>query len=245
MSTPKDIYGAALLDFYNNEYTEDITVLSPTIEDDILPLPYLFRTFAEMPTIEQQALLLCKGHTLDIGCGAGSHALWLTDNNQEVSIIDQSAGAITVSRKRIHTLSRKRMLKNNITDSIWNHTSQYDTLLLLMNGTGIFEQLSNVDNALQHLKAMLKPGGQILVDSSDLAFLFRDEEDGGIWQDASTDYYGEVTFSMQYKGETTPDFNWLYLDFELLKKYAQKNELCAELIVEGDHYDYLARLTIA
>lgn len=236
MNNTADIFGLALTDYHNDAYTEDIIVHSSIAEDDVIPIPYLFRSFVEMPPIEQKALSLCKGTTLDIGSGAGSHSLWLQEQGFEVTGIDISKGAVA--------LSRKRNLKNVVHTSILKHTGSYDTLLLLMNGTGIFERLDKIESYLQQLKSLLMPGGQILIDGSDIKYMFEDE-DGGYWVDTHRAYYGEVTYAMSYKGQRSDTFDWLYLDYETLKTFAQKNELACELILEGDHYDYLARLTVA
>lgn len=231
-----DIFGLATTDYYSSNYTEDIIVHSSIAEDDILPIPYLFRDYDHMPLLEQKALQLCNGRILDIGSGVGSHSLWLQEKGIDVTGIDISMGVIT--------LSRKRTLKNTICNSILQHQGTYDTLLLLMNGTGIFEEISKIDMYLQHLKSLLDVGGQILIDSSDIKYMFEDE-DGGYWIDMNSNYYGEVTMAMSYKGLRSKDFKWLYLDFETLSYYAKKNELIAELIIEGDHYEYLARLTVS
>lgn len=231
-----DIFGLALQDCYNNLYTEDIIVHSSIAEDDIIPIPYLFRTFDQMPPLEQKALELARGKTLDIGSCAGSHLQWLVQNNIQAEGLDSSEGAVTLSRKRTSATVHHR--------PILQHTRTYDTLLLLMNGTGIFEKIAQIDVYLQHLKSLLKPSGQILIDGSDITYMFEDE-DGGFWVDTHRDYYGEVTYSMSYKEFRGNSFDWLYLDFERLAWYAKKNDLLAELILEGDHYDYLARLTAA
>lgn len=236
MTSNKDIFGKALWDYHNGNYDQDITVHSSIAQDDILPIPYLFRKFEEMPAIEQKALSLVKGKTLDIGCCAGSHSLWLQEKGVEVTGLDLSEGAIT--------LSRKRGLNNTIHRHILHHSDRYDTLLLLMNGTGVFETVEMIDTYLQHLKSLITPDGQILLDGSDIKFMY-EEEDGSFWIDMNKDYYGEVQMAMSYNGITSDQFDWLYLDFDTLKTYAQKNELNCELILEGDHYDYLARLTSA
>lgn len=235
MAKEVDVFGIALQDYFDKKSTEHIIVHSSIAEDDEMPVPYLFRSFDEMPPLEQRALEICRGKILDIGCGAGSHSLWLQEQGFDVTGVDISKGAIS--------LSRKRSLKNAIHTNILNHKGSYDTLLLLMNGTGIFERVAKIDSYLQHLKSLLTSDGQILIDSSDIAYMFEDE-DGGFWMDTHRDYYGEVTYAMSYRGERGESFDWLYLDYERLAWYAQKNELNCELIFEGDHYDYLARLSL-
>ena len=234
MNSNTDIFCAALWDYHQDNYTTDIIVHSSIAEDDVMPIPYLFRNFEQMPAIEQVALKRAKGKTLDIGCCAGSHSLWLQDKGIAITGIDISEGAVT--------LSRKRGLQNVLHGHILDHKDRYDTLLLLMNGTGIFENTINIDTYLQHLKSLLAPEGQILMDGSDVHYMF-ENEDGSYWMDANKAYYGEVQMAMTYKNKKSEPFDWLYLDFDTLALYAKKNELNCELILKGNHYDYLARLT--
>ncbi|MAP54579.1 class I SAM-dependent methyltransferase [Altibacter sp.] len=231
----KDVLGTALLDYYHGNYSEDIITETNISEEDVLPLPYLFRSFSEMPLIEQTALKAAKGRVLDIGCGSGSHSLYLQQQNHKVTAIDVSEGAVTVSRLRgVHHVVHTSLLQFE--------GPTFDTLLLLMNGSGIFGTLFHVSQYLQHLKSLLAPGGQILIDSSDLQYMYDAGEDGGIWV-PGTHYYGELEFTMRYKGETSEWFDWLYLDEELFEEACISNGLHFEIVARGEHYDYLARLT--
>lgn len=230
-----DILGTALLDYQNNNYTEDIITESTISEADEMPLPYLFRSYKEMPALEQKALQLSKGSVLDIGCGAGSHALHLQNVKKlEVTAIDISKGATEVTKAR----GVKKVLNQNL----FEQKEQYDTLLLLMNGIGLCGKLERINIFLQHLKSLLKPNGQILLDSSDIIYMFPQEEDGSVLVNAA-EYYGEVEFTMSYKGKSSATFDWLYLDYNTLQNACHANGLKCELIVEGDHYDFLARIT--
>lgn len=232
-----DIIGKALLDYQNNNYTEDIITESTISEADEMPIPYLFRSFDEMPTIEQKALLTAKGKILDIGCGAGSHALYLQNKkNLDVTAIDISPGAVKTTKQR----GVKRALLQNL----FEVKEQYDTLLLLMNGIGICGKLERINLFLQHLKSLLKPNGQILLDSSDISYMFDKDEDGGFWVNPDK-YYGEVEFFMSYKGEQSTRFDWLYLDYNTLNNACIANNLHCELLQEGEHYDFLAKITLA
>ena len=80
------------------------------------------------------------------------------------------------------------------------------------------------------------------MDSSDLRYLF-EEEDGSFSINLADNYYGEVDFRMQYKDVRGESFDWLYIDFQTLSLYAAENGFRAELLKEGKHYDYLAKLT--
>ena len=232
----KDIFGAAVLDYFNTNKPNSITVLSEDFEDDEIPVPYLFRTYAEMSEIEQKALQLSFGKTLDVGCGAGSHSLFLqNDKKLEVTALDISEGAIEVCIKRgVH---------HTICGNFYDQEIKYDTILLLMNGSGIAGTLENLNTFFEKLKSLLNKNGQVLIDSSDLIYLF-ENENGEYWVDASKGYYGEMTYQMQYKNETSEPFDWLYLDYNTLQRAASLNRFNCELILEGKHYDYLAKLSL-
>ena len=187
-----------------------------------------------MPILEQKALQLSGGKILDIGCGAGSHSLYLQDKAFEIKSIDISKGAIEVCRSR--------GVKNAHLLDILDETETFDTILLLMNGTGIFKSLDKVSIYLKHLRSLLNAGGQILLDSSDIIYMYQDN-DGGFWQDANANYHGELDYYLSYKGEEQEPMKWLYLDFNTLRDKAQLSGLNCELLLEGEHYDYLAKLT--
>ncbi len=235
----KDVLGKALIDYQSGNYSEDIITETSISEQDTLPIPYLFRTYKEMPKIEQKALDLSIGKVLDVGCGAGSHLIYLQDKkNMEITGIDISKGAIDTCKLR----GLKNVYLQNIMEL---KNSTFDTILMLMNGTGIFGQLKNVSLVLQHLKSLLTNKGQILIDSSDIIYMFDEDEDGGKWISTETDYYGEIEYTMSYRGEKTKPFYWLYLDFNTLNNLAVANGFNCKLIAKGDYYDYLAQLTIS
>lgn len=230
--------GTALLDFHKGDYTVDIHTYSSLEEEDVLPIPYLFRDYEQMPELEKKALKLCTGTVLDIGCGAGSHSLYLQNKGFQVSCLDQSHGAIAVCKAR----GIKKYHCGNLLDI---DLGTFDTLLLLMNGIGIAGRLNDMDVFLNKLKSLLNEGGQILLDSSDIIYMFdSDVEDGGYWIPEDETYYGEVGFTMEYKNQQSNEFRWLYLDFNTLQRAASFNGLACELLFEGEHYDYLARLSL-
>ncbi|MEI6866017.1 class I SAM-dependent methyltransferase [Flavicella sp.] len=232
----KDIYGAALLDYQNNLYTDDLITSSSIAEEDTIPLPYLFRSFDKMPILEQKALQECKGHILDLGAGAGNHSLYLQNKNKQVSAIDISKGAIEVCKLR-------GIKKATVQDIWYLENKNFDTILALMNGTGICGKLDQLAPFLLKLKSLLTSKGQILIDSSDIIYMFEDEK-GEHWIPSEITYYGEVEFNMSYKKEIGTPFPWLYVDFNTLQRCANYNGLHCELLEKGEHYDYLAKLTI-
>ena len=234
----KDLFGKAMFDFQTNNSPEDIITETTISEEDAMSVDYLFRSYNEMPKLEQKALQLATGKILDVGCGAGSHSLSLqNDRNLDVTSID-------ISEKAIETC-KLRGVKNAKVQNILDFAGEkFDTIILLMNGVGIFGKLENCNTFLSKLKSLLNTGGQILLDSSDIIYMFDEDEDGGKWIPSNNDYYGELVFNISYKGEKEEPFDWLYLDYNTLQNAAVANGLKCELILEGEHYDYLAKLSI-
>lgn len=234
----EDILGTALLDYQQGNYSEDITTYSSLDEEDQLPLSYMFRSFKDMPKLEQKALKICQGEILDVGCGAGSHSLYLQNKGFSVTGLDTSPGAIEVCEQR--------GLKNTINENFLNFDGKtFDTILILMNGVGLAGSLNGLEKFFTKLKSLLKTNGQILLDSSDIIYMFENDEDGGYWIPEDVNYYGEVSFSMEYKNIKSDPFPWLYVDYNTLQRAANYSDLHCELVMEGEHYDYLARLTHA
>lgn len=229
----KDVIGEAILSFYEYNDPTDIVVESNIVEKDIIPIKYLFRSFIDMPELEQIALDLCKGEVLDVGAAAGCHSIELVNKNLNVTPIDLSKSAVKVMKGR--------GLKA-VNTNFYNVKQKFDTLLFLMNGIGISGTLAELPRFLNHAKSLLKDNGQILLHSSDISYLFI-EKDGTLTINLNSNYYGEIKYKMRYKDNETDWFNWLFIDFDLLTEYANKCGLKCELIKKGEHYDYLARLT--
>ena len=235
-----DPMGTAMLDYLNGNYDENIIVKSDISEDDLIPVQYLFRNFSQMPEIEQKALLLCKGKVLDIGAGSGSHSLHLQNKGFDVTALDISVNACKCCTAR--------GIKKVVNDDIFSFTpdEKFDTLLLMMNGIGFTGTLSGLDKFLKKARQLLSPGGQLLLDSSDIKYMFEDEDEdtlNEIFHSPDVPYYGEVTYLMEYKNITGKPFKWLFVDQTTLKNKSEALGYKFSLLHKGQNQDYLARIT--
>ena len=237
LSPEKDPMGAAIADYAQHRKANRLRVFSSQFDEDEIPVKELFRSKKEMSALEQKAMDLANGKILDVGAGSGCHSLVLQEAGKEVDSIDISQLAVETMQKR----GVKHARQINLFDE--KFCDRYDSVLMLMNGSGIVGKLENLPAFFRKMKQILNPNGCIYMDSSDLRYLF-EEEDGSMVIDLAGDYYGEVDFQMQYKQIKGDPFDWLYIDFQTLSLYATENGFKAELIQEGKHYDYLAKLSM-
>lgn len=223
-----DLPGKAISDFYFKKtksrlYVQD--TFGPKVE---MPIKMYFRELDKMPELEKIAIELCEGRTMDVGAGAGSHALELQNFGIDVAALEISPKACAVMEKR--------GVKKVVCEDVFKYSEeQFDTLLLLMNGIGFCGTLEGFRKFLNHAEMLLKPGGQIIFDSCDVDYMFENSP-------KPENYYGEITCRYEFENEISNWFKWLYVDKETMMDVAESEGWEAEIIAEDDSFQYLARL---
>ncbi len=235
MTIENDPMGQAIADYHKHGKAAQLRVISPVLEDDEIPVKTLFRSLQEMPAIERVALEQARGHILDVGAGAGCHSLALQGQGKPVTAIDISPVAVATMRERgvVDVLEQ---------DFFTYDGPRFDTILMLMNGIGIVGTVSRLPAFFMQVDRLLADGGQLLCDSSDICYIYEDE-DGFIDLTGVEGYYGEMTYQMQYRGVKGSTFPWLFVDADTLREQAAACGFDLEIVLVGDHYDYLARIT--
>ena len=236
-----DILGAALLAYHHGAADATLTVHCNVADDEPLPAAYFYRTVLQMPELERQALDESRGRVLDLGAGAGCHTLELQNRGfSQVKAVDVSAGAVQVMAERgVRTVARHDLFAPLPPTEL-----PYDTILLLMNGLGLTGTLEGLDKFLAHARTLLAPGGQILATSSDVRYLYEDE-DGALLLNLNGPYYGEVTYTLSYEGRNGAEFPWLFIDAALLNDAAESAGYTADFIGEDENEQYLVRLQVS
>ncbi len=232
----KDPIGSALLDFYQQGEDTAISVNLDIADEDSLMPSYFFRRYEAFPELEQEAMQQCRGKVLDVGAGAGSHSLYLQSQGFDVTALD-------VSPKSVDVMKARGLNSVQLVDFFEYKEGSFETILFLMNGIGLVKNLEGFTRFFKHVKSLLAPNGQIILDSSDLIYMF-EQEDGSYLIDINEAYHGEVEFHLSYKNIKGEPFNWLYVSEELLQDAAEENGFSCDIIQQGAHYDYLAKLSL-
>jgi hypothetical protein len=193
----------------------------------------MFRGLEKMNDVEKCALAAFRGKILEVGAGAGCHSLVLQSRGLDVDAIDISPGCVEVMRRR----GVEKSYHRNILDL---RNFRYDTVLMLMNGTGICGSLDGLNLFIQHVDTLLAPSGQLLADSTDLTGKFL--EKGEDVYDEEGGYCGETDFVMIYKGLRSDPFSWLYVDFELLHTICSFHGFRCDKLIETEEKHFLARV---
>ena len=223
-----DILGEALVDYYNGK-AETLWINNKYGDPEEMPIEVFFREKEDLTTLEQTALLHCRGSILDVGAATGAISLLLQDDF-DLTAIELSEGACQVMKAL--------GVRNGIIGDVFHYkNAKFDTLILLMNGIGLAGTLNNLSSSLKHFKSLLSESGQILLDSSDISYLYEGDKK------PDDCYFGELQYQYEYKNKKGGWFNWLYVDRKTLEKHANDVGLMCELLFEDESDQYLVKLT--
>lgn len=228
-----DLHGAALLDCFRGETSAMLICHQDGGRDDV---PAAFWLRETIDPLEALALDLCCGRVLDVGAGAGLHALELQRRGIEVTAIDIAPECVMIMRER-------GVRSAELADLYEFGGGGFDTIICLCNGLDKVGRLADLPRFLGRIRELLAPGGQLIADSFDLrvgadaarlAELARKETTGR--------YFGETDLRFEYKGRSGTPFSVLQIDYETLAQIAERNGWRCELVDgEGGHYLVRAR----
>ncbi len=225
----KDVHGQAILDYYKGEKDCQLTIHTSYGEPEEMSVAVFFRDELDFTTLEHLALIECEGKILDVGAGAGAHALMLQGLDKDVYALESSAGCVEVMKQSgVHQI---------IYEDYLHHKGQYDTLLLLMNGLGIVGKIENVPAFLKLSKRLIKKGGKMLLDSSDISYLYEE----GIQKPSG--YYGNIKYQYEYLETKGTWFDWTYVDQKSFMDLVIQEGLLAEILYEDENDQYLCLIT--
>ncbi len=224
----KDILGEALKNYYLSGISERITVHTSYGPDEEYVSEYFFRSEEELPEIEEYALLQCNNRILEIGSGAGSHALFLQNVGQNITAMDLSGGCVNVMLNR----GVKKIIHGDVFQF---NLREYDTIIMLMNGIGLVGSLTGLMIFLDKMEKITSPGSQLIFDSTDVRYVLKER--------IKTDHYiGQVKYQFEYRDKQGPWFDWLFIDPGKLTEYCKNTVWIPQIIYENADGHYLARL---
>ena len=233
MDINADVHGKAILDYFKGVEKGPLYVHNTYGDKEEMPVEVFFREEEDLSELEHKALQLCSGSILDVGAGAGAVTMMLQDAGKTITALESSANCVDVMKMW--------GVKNGIHSRLEDlHGYTFDTLLLLMNGIGLAGSLNNLPGFIKFLKTILKEGGQILFDSSDVGYLYENGYKG-------QGYYGDLRYRFEYETRLGEWFDWLYIDKHTLNNALKGIPgLKLEIVFEDTDTDqYLARISFS
>ncbi len=224
----KDVHGHAILDFFVGNPKGPLIIHNNYDVAEEMPVEVFFRNEEDFTSLEHIALQHCHGSIMDLGAGAGAHSLVLQEMGKEVYAIENSPGCVEVMQRA--------GISNVLFTDYRKHNRKYDTILVMMNGLGLAGTLQHVNTFISSLLKMLHPGGQLLMDSSDIAYLYQEKIQPPIG------YYGEVRYQYEYDGVKGEWFDWVYVDPATLGSILKKMKLNFEILATDPNDQFLFRI---
>lgn len=228
-----EILDQALSDFfYKRKNRPPLIIHNKYGDPDEMDPGVYFRRAEEMNPAEKMAVSVCYGEILDVGAGVGSISLELAKLELSVTSLEISETACSIMNKRVVTsiVSADYFL--------YNPGRKFDILLMIMNGIGFSGTLEGLSKTLQKAKELLMPGGKIVFDSSDVAYLYPKS------RLTQQPYYGIVDFQYQYGEKWGQWFKWLYVDPGTMKSFAAAEGWEMQILYQDDSDHYLATLQL-
>lgn len=198
-----DAFGKSLIGYLNG----DLMPYTIRRDDDFADehdVRIYFTKYPEWQDFEKEILGYVQGRVLDIGAGAGRHALYLQEKGFELHAIDISPGAIEVMKQRkVKNVYLMDLRKMDFPD---NH---FDSILLMFNNFGLAGTIEDTKKLLKVLHRISAPKGRIITTIRDpyqtdipehLAYHERNKKIGRP--------VGQIKIRMEYKGEIG---DWFYL----------------------------------
>jgi len=230
-------YGLALIDYYNGDSSATVTIIRDDGKKFQVPAQKFFNDSPNFSKIEQVAIDLCFGNVLDIGAGTGRHSLVLQNKGLNVFAIDIAPQAVDIMKKN--------GIKSAKCIDIYDFKGyKFDTLLMLMHGIGMTENLAGLNRFLHHAHSLINPNGILVFDSLDVRV--NNTPENIEYQEKNklmNRYFGEIHMQFEYKGIKGEPCIWLHVDPETLISESLKAGWNCEIIHKEPWGDYLAKLT--
>jgi SAM-dependent methyltransferase len=237
---PAEPLARALLDHHRDGRPRRVAALrADGVEFEIETGEY-FTLEGELAELDRIALEHARGRVLDVGAGAGRHALALQAKGCEVVAIDVSPTCALLCRERGVVDVRELDVMTLAGDARPDDAlGCFDTIFFGMQTIGVAGGIVPLGRLLAGLRGRLRPGGAVIADSSALREAWDGDE-----SDRSASR-GEIVLETRYRRMRGDPFPWLYIAEEDLADVARAAGFGLETLGRVASGEYLVRMRVA
>ncbi len=238
MKTSRDAYGQQLLaQYHNQEATVEIIERDDDYIDTGSDPGLYFSEYRQWSPLEKRAVKLVKGRVLDVGCGAGRHALYLQGKGFDVVGIDNSPGAIRVCKLR----GLKRAIVRPISDVDKFKPASFDTIIMMGNNFGLFGSFENARAILKKLDRITSPDARIIAKTLDpyktdnplhLSYHHLNRRRGRLG--------GQIRMRVRYGATVGEWFDYLFASPEEMREILRHTDWQIEELLNAEEANYVA-----
>jgi len=198
------------------------------------PLTSYFADYRDWGTHQKRAIRYARGRVLDVGCGAGRHALYLQDKGLDVLAIDASPGAIHVCRQR--GVKETRLVSITQVSRRWGC---FDSVLMLGNNFGLVANPKRAKWLFQRIHGMTSERGRIIAETFDPGDTVNPFHRVYQRQNrARGRLRGQIRLRIRYQKYATPWFDYLFVSRNEMKSILRGTgwRIAAAIPSSGTHY---------
>ncbi len=221
---PGDAFGLALLDFLHGGSGVHITERDDGQVDAMAADLYFigyekWADFHFVTATDVAALEIVSGRVLDVGAGAGRHALAVQQRGDEAVALDVSPGAIEVCRER----GVRHAFLGTTGELVTRNSEPFDAALLLGHNLALLGSAESSGPFLDSLRALLRPGGVVVGNCLDpyttdnpihLAYHERNRERGRM--------PGQIRLRVRFQDVAGDWFDYLFSSPDELAELAER-----------------------
>lgn len=238
MKTNQDAYGKQLLAQYlGNTPTSEIIEREDNFIATGSQIGMYFTEYEEWSELEKTAIDKSQGKTLDIGCGAGRHSLYLQEKGFDVTGIDNSPGAIRVCKMR----GLKKAIVRPIEQIDKFRQNSFETILMLGNNFGLFGSRDKARLLLQKMSVITKPNAQIIAGTMNpyqttnedhLSYHKLNRRRGRMG--------GQIRFRVRYGKAVSEWFDYLFVSPDEMEEILSKTDWRIKELLTSESPNYMA-----
>jgi SAM-dependent methyltransferase len=238
ISESQDAFGRALLSYFEREPAHSVVERDDGYFDAENIGTY-FADFRKWALQQRRAMRYVRGRVLDIGCGAGRHALYLQRQRLQVVGIDESPLAIRVSRARGVKTARIASVTR-----IPGDLGVFDTILMMGNNLGLLGNLKRARWLLKRFSGITSDDGRIIAETLN-PYKTRNPFHKR-YQKANRQrgrMSGQVRLRLHYQTYTTRWFDYLFVSPAELRGIVSGTGWCVSKIIGSSGPQYIAVLS--